>query len=124
MAGEVRGEEQNRVGDLLWTGDFPQRNAEFKLLAKAANTLFFGVIAHPQRALHIGVGGARRNHITAHAATRQFQPDAQRQAFQRRFRCAISTHANTRRVRGVGRHSDNRPAPLTAKLVHGLLETG
>ncbi len=46
MAGEVRGEEQNRVGDLLWTGDFPQRNAEFKLLAKAANTLFFGVIAH------------------------------------------------------------------------------
>lgn len=57
MAGEVRGEEQNRVGDLLWTGDFPQRNAEFKLLAKAANTLFFGVIAHPQRALHIGVGG-------------------------------------------------------------------
>lgn len=58
MAGEVRGEEQNRVGDLLWTGDFPQRNAEFKLLAKAANTLFFGVIAHPQRALHIGVGGA------------------------------------------------------------------
>mgnify|MGYP000027424041 CR=1 FL=1 len=45
MAGEVRGEEQNRVGDLLWTGDFPQRNAEFKLLAKAANTLFFGVIA-------------------------------------------------------------------------------
>lgn len=74
MAGEVRGEEQNRVGDLLWTGDFPQRNAEFKLLAKAANTLFFGVIAHPQRALHIGVGGAVRNHITAHAATRQFSP--------------------------------------------------
>ncbi len=36
MAGEVRGEEQNRIGDLLWTGDFPQRNAEFKLLAKAA----------------------------------------------------------------------------------------
>ena len=58
MAGEVRGEEQNRVGDLLWTGDFPQRNAEFKLLAKAANTpLFFGVIAH-HSVRCIGVGGA------------------------------------------------------------------
>lgn len=27
-----------------------------------------------------------------------------------------------RGVCGVGRNSNNRPAPLTAKLVHGLLE--
>ncbi len=85
MAGEVRGEEQNRVGDFLWTGDFPSGMPRVKLLAKAANTLLLGVIAHPPRALHIGVGGARRNHITAHAATRQFQPNAATPAFSAAF---------------------------------------
>ena len=64
---------------------FPSGMPSLKLLAKAANTLFFGVIAHPQRALHIGVGGAGRNHITAHAANRQFKPDAQRRAFSAAF---------------------------------------
>src|SRR5699024_1988736 len=115
-------EEQHRVGELLWTGDFPQRNAQLKLLAEAANTLLFGVIAHPQRALDIRGAGARRHHITAHHATRQSLTDAQRAAIQRRLHRATRTHAKTRRVRGVGRHSDKRPAPLTAKLVHGLLE--
>ena len=52
MAGEVRGEEQNRVGDLLWTGDFPQRNAEFKLLAKAASA---SSLTHSVRCISVSV---------------------------------------------------------------------
>ena len=37
------------------------------------------------RPLHIGIGRARRNQITAYAAARQLQPDGQRQALQRRL---------------------------------------
>ena len=81
----VGGEEQNGIGNLLRAGDFAQRNAQLKLLAEAANTLLLSVIAHPQRPLHIGIGRARRNQITAYAAARQLQPDGQRQALQRRL---------------------------------------
>ena len=122
MAGVRRGEEQNGIGDLLRAGDFTQRDAELKLLAEAADPLLLCIVADPQGALHIGIGGARRHQITAHPAARQLKPDGQRQAFQRRLRGAIGAHADARRVRGIGGDGDDRPAPLATELGHRLLK--
>ena len=90
MAGVRRGEEQNGIGDLLRAGDFTQRDAELKLLAEAADPLLLCIVADPQGALHIGIGGARRHQITAHPAARQLKAYGQRRAFQRRLRGAIA----------------------------------
>lgn len=122
MAGVRRGEEQNGIGDLLRAGDFTQRDAELKLLAEAADPLLLCIVADPQGALHIGIGGARRHQITAHPAARQLKPDGQRRAFQRRLRGAIGAHADARRVRSIGGDGDDRPAPLATELGHRLLK--
>lgn len=75
MAGVRRGEEQNGIGDLLWAGNLTQRDAELKLLAETADPLLLCIVADPQRALHIGIGRARRHQITAYPAARQLKAD-------------------------------------------------
>lgn len=82
MAGEKR-RGTNGIGDLLRSGDFAQRDAKLKLLAKSADPLF-SIFIDPQGTLHIGVGGARRYRVAAHAAA-QLKPDGQRQAFSAAF---------------------------------------
>ena len=37
------------------------------------NPLLLGIVADPQGALHIGVGGARRHEVAAHAAACQLK---------------------------------------------------
>jgi hypothetical protein len=44
MAGGIGSEEQHGAGNLLRTGDFTQRNAKLKLLAKAANAQLLRVV--------------------------------------------------------------------------------
>lgn len=55
MAGGIGCREQHGRSNLLWTGNFTERNAELELLAKAANAPLFRIIAGPQGALHVGI---------------------------------------------------------------------
>ena len=85
MAGVRRGEEQNGIGDLLRAGDFTQRDAELKLLAEAADPLLLCIVADPQGALHIGIGGARRHQITAHPLPASSRPTVSARLFSAAF---------------------------------------
>ncbi len=85
----------------LVDGRFSQRNAKFKLLAKAANTLLFGAsLTHSVRCISVSVEPGE----TTYSARRYPPVPAQRSTpgFSARFRRAISTHTNARRVCGVG----------------------
>ncbi len=92
----------------LVDGRFYPAECEFKLLAKAANTLLFGVIAHPSvRCISVSVEPGE----TTLQRTRYPPVPARRSTpgFSAPLSTAISTHTNTRRVCGVGRNSNKAP---------------
>ncbi len=84
MAGEVRGEEQIVLaiscGRAIFPSGMPSLNArqsrEYAVLRRHRS---------PTACVHIGVGGARRNHITAHAATRSSSPTLNARLFSAAF---------------------------------------